>query len=196
MLDLQIQALLRSNEVKQIAFTMRGIRVTGWGFQELSNRFSDRSIPRRIRVTVRPELVSPTAEAEYVPDTDKILLRSANVLDTVTGRASVVHECTHAQLDMRGVSTPLRSEEAAAFIAEAWYLLACRVSTAIIDNHVSAEIRQIAQSLRERSNRVIGAPVEMTSDEINTARRVMGRFGYGSGHYTSDGIRGYRYSGD
>lgn len=196
MLDLQIQSLLRSNEVRQISFSMRGIRVTGWGYHEVSNHISDQMIPNRIRITVRPELVSPNAEAEYDPVDDKIHLRSANVLTTYNGRSGVVHECTHAQLDMRATSTPIRNEESAAFIAQAWYLLACRLDTSFIDQMTSTEIRQIAESLRTRSNGMFGAPVELTADEINTARRVIGSFGYGNGHYTSNGIRGFRYRGD
>jgi hypothetical protein len=40
MLDLQIQTLLTSNEVKQISFTMAGLRVSGHGYFELSTCFA------------------------------------------------------------------------------------------------------------------------------------------------------------
>lgn len=194
-LDLDIQRLLRSNEVKQINFTMAGIRVSGHGFWELSNCFSDQTMGHRIRVTVRPALVGPHAEAAYDPGGDKINLRSATVLGTPFGRASVVHECTHAQMDLRGVHTPIRSEEGAAFIAEAWYLLACNLDVPTASPGFPAEIAAIAADLRGQAARAIGRPVAMTPDQINQARRVMVSFRYPTGHYHSDGIHGHRYRG-
>jgi hypothetical protein len=193
-LDLDIQRLLRSAEVQEINFSMRGILVSGQGYMELSNCFSDRPMRHRIRVTIRPELVSHSAEAEYRPDTDKILLRSANSLQTPVSRAAVVHECTHAQCDLRARSTPIQNEEGAAFIAEAWYLLASNVSEADIDNALGQEIRTIAADLRAQRRPGAG-PIELSADQINTVRRVMLQFGYAGGHYTSDGIRGRRYRG-
>ncbi len=91
-LDLDIQRLLRTNEVKQINFTMAGIRVSGHGFWELSDCFSDHPIRHRIRVTVRPQLVGPHALASYDPVDDKIHLRSTTVLQTASGRGALVHE--------------------------------------------------------------------------------------------------------
>lgn len=194
-LDLEIQALLRSRQVAEINFNFRGIRITGQGFQELSNCFSDHPVRHRIRVTVRPELVSGNAEAMYKPDTDKILLRSSSVLQAPLSRSDVVHECTHAQLDLRGVSTPIQNEEGSAFIAQAWHLLASNVDQTLIDQHVSAEVRQIAQDLRSQSL-IPGALVELSQLQVDIVRRVMLEFGYRSGHYTSDGIRGRIYRGD
>ncbi len=194
-LDLDIQALLRSPQVQEINFTMRGIRVTGMGFAELATCFSDHTIRHRIRVTVREELVGHQNDAVYNPDTDRINLRSNTVLQTAVGRSHVVHECTHAQLDLRRLSTPIRSEEGAAFIAEAWYLLASGVSNAEIDRAVGSEIRAIALMLRTQAQ-ISGGVVEVSTDQINSVRSVIGSFGYPTGHYTSDGIRGHVYRGE
>src|SRR6476660_7077703 len=150
-LDLEIQSLLRSNEVKEIDFTMAGIHVSGHGFWELSHCVSDHSLRHRIRVTVRPQLVPSYADAAYDPDEDKINLRSPTVLATPAGRAAVVHECTHAQIDLRGIATPLRSEEGAAFIAEAWYLQACGANIAAITPGLPPDIIAIARDLRAQS---------------------------------------------
>lgn len=193
-LDLEIQALLRSPQVQEINFTMRGIRVTGAGFAELSTCFSDHTIRHRIRVTVRQELVGPHALAAYHPDTDRICLRSNAVLQTAIGRSHVIHECTHAQLDLRRLSTPIRSEEAAAFIAETWYLLASGVSEADIDQSVGSNIRTITTELRTRAQ-ATGGVVEVSAAQINEARFVMAGFRVSSGHYRSDGIRGHVYRG-
>jgi len=73
-LDIPIQSLLRSPQVSEINFSMRGIHVTGQGFRELSNCFfldNDPGIRHRIRVTVRPELVPSGAGAQYDPITTK-----------------------------------------------------------------------------------------------------------------------------
>jgi hypothetical protein len=192
-LDLDIQALLRSAEVQSINFHMRGIIITGHGYRELSNCFSTTPIRHRIRVTVRPILVHSDSEAEYLPDEDKILLRSPLVLQDPFGRGCVVHECTHGQVDLRAVATPIRAEEGAAFIAESWYHLACANDVAIVAPGIPTEIVQIATALRARA---AGGPAIMTADEINTARRAMANLGYEDGHYLSDGIRGMRLRGE
>jgi hypothetical protein len=194
-LDLDIQRLLRTNDVKQIDFTMAGIRVSGHGFWALSNCFSDHPIRHRIRVTVRPEIVGPHADASYDPVDNKIHLRSNTVLQTASGRGAVVHECTHAQLDLRAVHTSIRSEEGAAFIAEAWYYLARGQNIAVVSPGFPADIVGITTNLRAQAARAIGAPVALTSDQINLARRAMVQLRYGTGHYHSDGIRGRRYRG-
>lgn len=195
-LDLEIQALLRSAEVTQINFTMRGIVITGTGYRELSDCFSETPIRHRIRVTVREVLVGHRTDAVYRPDNDKILLRTPDVLDTAQGRSHVVHECTHALMDLRGVSTPIRSEEGAAYVAEAWYLLNSGVAAAEIDRLSHAEFRTIAEDLRGRTGGA-SAPAEMTADQINSVRLVIAtEFGYGTGHYISDGIRGRIYRGE
>ena len=194
-MDLAIQNLLRSNEVKQIDFTMAGIRVSGHGFQQLSYCFSDHPIHHRIRVTARPQLVGPHVEASYDADNDKLHLRSRAVMNTVSGRAAVLHECTHAQLDMRAAGTPIRAEEGAAFIAEGWYYLACGEGDALANSDIPNDITNIVIDLRARGARLIGGPVAMTGRQINLARAAMRQFGYANAHYVSDGIGGYRYRG-
>lgn len=195
-LDLQIRALLRTNEVKQISFTLRGITVSGHGFHELSKCFSDTTLYRRVRVTIRPELVGPHALASYDPHANKLRLRSGTVLNTAAGRAAVIHECTHAQLDLRGLDTSTRSEEGAAFVAEAWYLLACGLQPDVVYPGFPTEIASIAIELRQRAAHARGGSVALDADQINQARRVMAvSYGYGSGSYDSDGIRGYVYRG-
>lgn len=194
-LDIQIGDLLRSNEVKEMNFSFRGLRITGYGYWELSHCFSDRPVRHRIRVSVRPELVGSCCEAEYLSD-DKLLLRSRDVMATDIGRSVVVHECTHAQFDLRSRGSSERSEESACFIAEAWYLLARRVDRVIIDSRVSPEIRTIAEDLRSRAQRLYGAPAELTLEQMSTARSRMAREGYSNERYIRDGIRGYRYRGD
>ena len=197
-LDLEIQALLRSPQVREINFTMRGIRVTGAGFAELATHFSDQTIPQRIRVTVRPELVPPGDDAVYESLEDKINLRSDTVLSSPVGRSVVVHECTHAQLDFRGRTTSVRSEEGAGFIAETWYLLASGMTDAETGLINGSDIRNIAANLRSQAQNT-GGIVEVSAEQINTVRRVMASFGYAMSRgrpYVQSGIGGHIYRGE
>jgi len=192
-LDLEIQALLRSAEVQSINFVMRGIVVSGIGFGEVSNCFSTSPMRHRIRVTVREVLLPRDVEASYDPVHNKIHLRSATVLHNPLGRGAVVHECTHAQVDLRALgTTPIRSEEGAAFIAHAWYHLACGESVVSVAPGFPMAVEPIAIGIR---NRVLaGGSQEVTANEINAVRRIVAEQ-YPNGHYRSDGIRGRRYSG-
>lgn len=197
-LDLEIRELLRSNEVKQINFIMRGIRISGHGYHALSECFSTAPIAHRIRVTVRPQLVPGRAAARYLPAQDKINLRSPDILDTLLGRGVVLHECTHAQLDLRGLTTSIRSDEGAAFIAECWYRLACGDSMVAMSlDNIPVEVINVTIDLRARANRTRGAAVTVRAAEIDQVRRAIARLGYHSGHYLgNNGIRGYIYHGE
>ncbi len=196
-IDIQVQDLLRSNAVKEINFQFASLRVSGHGYWELSNCFADHPIRHRIRVTVRPQIVGPNALAMYDPDGDKLNPRSSDTLATAAGRATVVHECTHAQMDLRAGQTRIRSEEGAAFIAEAWYLLASGEQPTRPEFTLTPELIAIATDLRARAIRARGAAVALTADQVNTARRSMHRdYGVRAGVYRSDGIRGRRWSGD
>ncbi|MEZ5428047.1 MAG: hypothetical protein R2747_17375 [Pyrinomonadaceae bacterium] len=196
-LDMQIIQLLLGNTVRQINFSLRGLLVTGRGFEELSFCFSDTPIRHRIRILVRPELISRTADAEYHSDTDKLLFRTPAVLQTYVGRATVVHECTHALLDLRSRASSVRSEESAAFIAEAWYLLNCGYDPVDVNNYLTV-FGNIAENLRQQAMTSGGGatPIELSVEQINAARAQTGRLGYTSGHYTKNGIRGLRYRGN
>ena len=199
-IDLEVQSLLRSNEVQAIDFTFANFRVSGLGFRDLSNRFSDTFMSRRIRVTVRPAIVG-TALSRYTPfsgpDGDKLNLRSRDTLNTAFGRASVVHECTHALMDMRGRQARIRSEEGAAFVAQAWYLLNANEDLSNPrDFNLTGEIIMIAHDLRTRSIRGRGSTVALTSAQLTALRTSMADvYGYEAGVYTGNGIRGRRFPG-
>lgn len=92
-------------------------------------------------------------------------------------------------MDLRAVSASIRSEEGAAFIAEAWYWLAQWLSIAPVAPGFPQAIAHIAAELRARSLRSGGAVVELTQQQINDARLAMARFGVANGHYQSNGAR-------
>ena len=196
-INIEIQNLLRSSAVQDINFKLGNILITGQGFSALSNCFSDKSIPRRIRVTVNPRIVGD-ALATYTPHNDKIHLRSRLALETVSGRATLIHECTHAQVDLRRTNTNIREEEAAGFIAAAWYYFGTN-NVAIAQKKLPAEIITITSSLylqRDSQTKSKKGVIALTRDQIDTAKAAMRSAGYRAGRYTSNGIRGLRYPGD
>lgn len=196
-LDLAIQRLLRSGPVREINFTWRGVPVSRHGFHALANRFSDTFHPRRLRVTTNPRIVGPRAKARYDPENDKINLRSTSVLHTPEGQSVVIHECSHALSDLRGMRRSVRSEEAMALISETWYLMAAGHDPATIDPRLSPEIEGVVADLRERADRT-GARAAVTQSQINVMRRRAGEMGYPMRHdfaYGFDGIGGRVYRG-
>ncbi len=198
-LDIEIQNLLRSSAVQSINFKLGNILITGQGFSALSNCFSDKPIRHRIRVTINPRIVGRGTHASYTPHNDKIHLRSRLALETVSGRANLIHECTHAQVDLRRTNTNIREEEAAGFIAQAWYYFDTN-NVAIAKKNLPAEIITITSNLylqRDSQTESKKEVIVLTRDQINTAKAVMkNNYGYRAGRYTSDGIRGFRYPGD
>lgn len=207
-LDLDVQGLLRGNQVQEINFQMDRIRVSGLGFAALSNLFTDRPIRERVHVVVNPNVLGPRTEALYRPSGgNTIVVRSPTVMATLAGRATLVHECTHAQVDLRGLPTNVPAGEAVAFIAEAWFLLACAGDN--IDKIVpdfAPAIVDIAKDLRARSRpsgrpEVVrtsrGKPVEMSRYQTAVAHEiVLQYYRYERGFYEGNGIWGRFYRGE
>ena len=166
MLESDIRKLLRSNEVRSINFRLEGALVSGAGFHELANCFTDRPNGRRIRISVNPAHLWPTSLAAYDSRNDRLHVRGGDVLATPGGCALVVHECTHAQTDMRARPLAVRPDEAMARIAMAWYLLARGENVPAHVPRLHPDFTELARTLRARSLRMIGAPVAMTREEI------------------------------
>jgi hypothetical protein len=119
MLESEIRELLRSDEVKSINFRLEGALLSGAGFHELASCFAERANGRRIRVAINPAHLWPRSLAAYDSREDRLHVRDAGVLSTPGGRAVVLHECAHAQTDMRARPVAERPDEAMARIAMA-----------------------------------------------------------------------------
>lgn len=195
MLDLDIQQLLRSPDVSQINFRMAGLTVNGQGYRQVSDCLSDRPARHRLRVTVNAAIVGNQALASYNPEDDKLNVRSRDILGTAQGRAQVVHECTHAQCDLRGRNSAILDEEGAAFVAEGWYLLATGEDISNPIFNFSQNVQQVVRDVYQRAQQAGGGQqISISGQQRNDLRRFMRRgYGYGSGHYQSDGIRGQRF---
>jgi hypothetical protein len=195
MLESDIRELLRSSEVRSINFRLEGAIVSGPGFHELANCFTDRPNGRRIRISVNPAHLWPRSLAAYDSRHDRLHVRGGDVLDTPGGRALVVHECTHAQSDMRARTLAVRPDEAMARIAMAWYLLACGENPTAHVPRLQPDFVELARALRSRAQHAIGAPVAMTREEIILARRRVPSSYPNVTDALNNGIQGFRYHG-
>ena len=193
-LDLEIRALLRSPTIAPINFRFGTYVVNSHGFRELAECFSDRPQRHRIRVTTNPAIVSRRASAAYDPVRDKLNVRSEDVLATASGRGNVVHECTHAQFDLRAYRTMALDEESCAFITKAWYLLNCgeNIGDPVFD--FADPVQDIALAFVARQSRAgRGSQVVATGAEMSTLRQTMRQdYRYRNIEYRSTGIRGRR----
>jgi hypothetical protein len=194
MLESDIRKLLRSDEVKSINFRLEGALVSGAGFHELANCFTDRPNGRRIRLSVNPAHLWPRSLAAYDSRHDRLHVR-ADVLLTPGGCALVVHECTHAQTDMRGRPVAVRPDEAMARIAMAWYLLARGLNVLAHAPRLQADFVDLARNLRARAQRLGGAPAAMTREEIVLARRQVPPSYANVADALDNGIQGFQYHG-
>ena len=207
-LDLDVQVLLRSSQVQEINFRLGRIRVSGLGFTALSNLFTDREIRERVHVVANPEVLPPDTEALYRPSGgNTIVVRLPTVMGTLAGRATLLHECTHAQVDLRGIPTNVSAGETVAFVAEAWFLLASagdnvdkikpRFAPAFVDiaKDLRARSRPSGRSEAVRTSR--GKPVDMTPYQIAVAREIVYQYHrYERGFYEGNGIWGRFYRGE
>lgn len=193
-LESDIQALLRSPQVREINFRLRGIRVTGTGFAGLANHFSENPIPERIQVFPNSDRVPPQFGAEYFFAEDRIDLGFDSLSDPIA-QGVIVHECTHALNDFRGILTNTRSNESSAYIAQAWFWLAAGMPDDEIDRRLRRNgevIRTIAFDLRYQAQ-TTGGIVAVSDDQINSARGFVRDTGiYGSHARRYDGLRGHR----
>jgi hypothetical protein len=200
-----IHTLLRSPEVRGINFAYTDANtnpihsITGHKFFELSNLFADQYVPHRIRVTTNSAIVGPQGSrtfASYDADEDKINVRSSNVLDTIYGRSCFLHECVHAIQDWRGIDMRTQVAEAMAYIAQTWYLLIAGgplddMSAPMIE--VTREIMGSYSAHYLHPATLIVSPVSMTREQYFRVRQsVLDDYGYRTGFYDNNGIRGGR----
>ncbi len=122
--------------------------------------------------------------AEYDSGNDTFSFQSDMVMETAGGRATAVHEASHACADFRNRDTAIRHEEGAAHICEAWYLLNCGIDPTTA--HLPANVIKAATDMRDRA--LPSVPVRATGTEINTVRRDMANLKYENAFYDNDGI--------
>jgi hypothetical protein len=179
--------LLLSWDVQSISFTFGSVVVMPDGFRAVANAL----VAGDIGISTDPTKLRPGEHARYEYDRLNLLMfRTDNILDTKFGRAVAVHECKHVISDIKGKNVARRSEEAAAFLAESWYLRNCDGAfPRPIDT--PKPIWDIAHDMANRAA-LEGRPVRVTGSEIQTCRieiaRIRAGGGYANDHMRMDGV--------
>jgi len=101
--------------LKQIDFTLDSIHVRGEAYEKIYELVNDEQI-------LVVEGKDPN-KATYNPGTDTIETQNAPSPPDLLNRSMLVHEATHAIKDMEHVTVTALGNEAAAYIAQATYLL-------------------------------------------------------------------------
>ncbi|MEY1555471.1 hypothetical protein AB3Y40_07520 [Yoonia sp. R2331] len=173
--------LLISPAVQTINFRLGHVHVFPSHFRAVSDALRD----GRVAVNFEPaRLTAEGSDAEYDSGANAFAFASDGVLDTALGRATAIHEASHAGADFLKKGTAIRQEEGAAFICEAWYLLNTGVDPASSD--VPANTIAAARAMRDRC--LPSVPVNASANEINTVRRDMANRGYENAFYGNDGF--------
>ncbi len=114
----RVADLLNGKDVQAIHFTCDGTTISPQGFKTVAKAIQD----EKIKVVFDAKALGG-AYAKYTTTTNTLTFNSMSVLDNIEGRGAIVHEAAHAVVDSLKVSTKIRSEEGAAFVAEAWYYI-------------------------------------------------------------------------
>jgi hypothetical protein len=187
-----IKELLLTGRVQEINFDFGSVLVHAHHFRDIAKLFVTDLHEKGIHVVINPDLIISEStpkhrrNAFYFSEFDSMYFESSNVLDDEEGRALAVHECVHALCDYRRRVTAIRSEEGAAMVAQAWYLLSADDEVVVFDDHLGPAW-EIADRLRNRWL-TTRKPVPLKASEINAARLQAARLGYENGHYSRNGI--------
>lgn len=179
-----IATILTSRECQHINFELRGVLVTGALFRRVANTILNTQPPVPIRIATNPAMVSRTSIAEYSSYDDTLYLRGANIFTGVADIATVVHECVHIIGDIRRAIVVGMDDEAAAFIAQTWYMINCGASSQADPNMLP-----IVTNILSRSGGA-GSPASVTQAERHDMHRIL--LGYS---YTWQNTRYGRFDG-
>ncbi len=172
-----LSVLLMSAEVQKISFAFGSVIVLPEGFRAVAEGLAAGDISVKLEPT---RLEKEKSDAEYDADANAFSFRSNWVLTRPEGRGTAVHEASHAVADWRGRSTSIRSEEGAAYLAEALYHL----------NAGSEDHAEVPDVVLEVAHAVRAQPghVSLSASQINGIRRAMMEEGYENGFYANDGF--------
>lgn len=107
-------------KIDKIHFVIEGVTVDPAGLRQIGKRI----LSGGIEVGRAEGATKGPLGAAYTPALDKLSLSSDLDLTTVIGQAAIVHECTHALVDMRKYHTTEVVDEMAGYIADAIFMLA------------------------------------------------------------------------
>ena len=183
----RIAQLLRSRECQGINFEMAGTRVTGRLYGRVASHVLDTSWPYKIRITTNPAhlpisrttgrrvagmyTMRPTSGGGE----NTLLLRGDDFLARDEDRATVVHECAHIIYDVLRVPCVGMDMEAAAYLAETWYLIDLRGPN---PSAAKPAVLEVAREVWARSGGPGSPPVRVTQAERHQLHRALVDIGY------------------
>ena len=167
-----IVALLRSAAVQKISFVAEAVRVTPQGYQQVADALADGTIAISERATLPHDF-----SAGYVPARNLLLIKPTLDLANVRVRALVVHEMTHAQIDLMRlpVSRGLhRTEgEGVAYIAQALYIFNFDGDTHNTPN--TLRFFRVAEAIRQKISASARSPAVVSGDDMRELRNAVGQ---------------------
>lgn len=109
-----------SPAVRRLNFSVMGHVITGQNFGQVAVRLDPMSHSRN-RLTVAVGALPAHAGAMYIPARNRFVFANANVGNSAPDRMAIVHEATHAVLDLHSSRNSAIDDEATAYIAGALY---------------------------------------------------------------------------
>ena len=126
--------LLQTTAVKAINFTLSGSAVNSSLFNSVEHRLHEWHRIKRhggrvsvsaakasINIRIDPTIVNDNCEALYYPDSNTLVFQHINVLSTLPGQLTALHECVHAGKDVMRTRQQSYVDEAAAYLTEYVY---------------------------------------------------------------------------
>jgi len=113
--EIDVLRTLSDPVLQKIDFFLDSMHVRGAAYQKIFDLIRDEQI--LVKVGKNPD------RATYYPKTDTIETQEASSPPDLFNRSVLVHECTHAIKDMEHVTITSLGNEAAAYLAQAVYLL-------------------------------------------------------------------------
>lgn len=108
--------LLHEPRIGRINYSLGNLRIRTSGYHRI------RDAIQRNRITVERDDSDTSRTAQYDPDDNKIILSRNISFDTMSGKAVVIHELTHAIVDAaRASQTTVLNDEAAGYISQCMY---------------------------------------------------------------------------
>jgi len=102
----------------------------------------------------------------------KITVGSANVVNSVIGKAAIFHECVHALMDVRGIKVSMHNAVAIAYLADALYMKASKL-TNLSGGTQEKAIYQAAFNIIDSHKMLIKGGVALKGSDCDALRNAI-----------------------
>lgn len=167
--------ILNSQAAQSINFAIGPYRITGASYLKVAAAL----LTGDIAVDVNPSRLKPDQGAMYLPGENEFVVRTAALTATLVQRMTVVHESTHAAIDIQGFryDDTWSDNEAAAYVAGALYMYKTSLSS-IWDGDTSIDlmtrVEPWATAFRIAASISSGNPNVPAKDAIDLRAKIKG----------------------